>query len=179
MAADMKHAVAVVLFALLSACSQRTAPVAAAEAAEPVAQAVASEDDCTLQTPLVPGIPGSPGHLIPTDRNPNGASELAMHMRKMQQDVGDARDALLRGETPKPLYASHRKLRCAWPTTPEDRNDTFDAMAVAYLAQVRALDEHPTDLRAAHDAVVSGCVACHEQTCQGPIEAIQKLRLPK
>lgn len=32
--------------------------------------------ECTLETPLIPGVPGSPGHLLPSDRNPNGDSEL-------------------------------------------------------------------------------------------------------
>ena len=135
-------------------------------------------EDCTLETPLVPGVPGSPGHLIPSDINPNGASELATLMRSMVADLDASRAAVARGETPAPMWPRHRRIRCAWPTAASDRNATFDGMAMAYLATVQALDAKPKDPKAAHNAVVDACRACHENTCAGPIERIVQLRLP-
>jgi hypothetical protein len=133
-------------------------------------------DDCTLATPLVPGVPGSPGHLIPSERNPNGASELATHMRRMADDLKTARAAIVDGGSALPLWASHRKLRCAWPTALSDRNEAYDAMAQTYLEAVRALDAKPSS-RAAYTGVVAACRACHEQTCDGPIAVIDGLGL--
>ena len=135
-------------------------------------------EDCTLETPLVPGVPGSPGHLIPSDINPNGASELATLMRRMVQDLEASRAAVEKGEVPAPMWSRHRKIRCAWPTAASDRNAAFDGMAMAYLAQLQALDANPKDLKAAHNGVIDACRACHENTCAGPIERILQLRVP-
>jgi len=143
--------------------------------AEPPKPAVV--EDCTLDTPLVPGVPGSPGNLIPSDINPNGASELATLMRRMVKDLEDNRAAIEKGEVPAPLWLRHRRIRCSWPTALSDRNAAFDGMAQAYLAQVKALDAQPKDMRAAHDAVVEACRACHENTCSGPIERIMQLKM--
>jgi hypothetical protein len=156
--------VTVFLLAVLFGCARTTT------ASPPV-------DACTLETPLVPGVPGSPGNLLASEINPNGASELAALMRTMQRDLGLAREAIARGEAPGPMFERHRKMRCAWPTDPAERNATFDGMAQNYLAQVKALDARPADLREAHHRVISACVACHENACTGPIPAIEALRM--
>lgn len=143
------------------------------------------QPECTAETPLVPGIPGSPGHLLPSPRNPNGDSELAALMRRFVEDLTASRAALLSPTTspgalrPRgPLLPVHRRMRCSWPTAPADRTPTFDALAVSYLAQVQALDEAPPEaLRAAHGRVVQACQACHEVSCAGPLEVIEGLKL--
>jgi hypothetical protein len=157
---------------LLSACPKPAAPVPDAGRAV----TALADDDCTLATPLIPGVPGSPGHPIASERNPNGASELASHMRRMADDLRAARAALLDGGSSAPLWAQHRKLRCAWPTDPRDRNEAFDAMAQTYLTAVKALDAAPSS-RPAYAGVVGACRACHEQTCDGPIAVIDGLAL--
>lgn len=167
----MRLVVVVVVASLLCACPRKE-PVEAL-AAPPRLPA----DDCTLETELVPGVPGSPGHLIPSERNPNGASELATHMRTMVEDLRDARAKVLAGAPVPPLEARHRKLRCAWPTSPSDRNAAFDAMARNYLGAVAALDARPQDTRAAFNGVVAACRSCHEATCEGPIAVIEGLAL--
>ncbi|MCA2982042.1 MAG: hypothetical protein INH41_01975 [Myxococcaceae bacterium] len=162
---------------LQSACARKGATGGVEDVGRPVAAAaVAALDDCTLATPLVPGVPGSPGHLLPSERNPNGVSELAAHMRLMADDLGAARAALLDGGAAPPLWARHRKLRCSWPTSPPDRNEAYDAMAQAYLEKVRALDASG-GRREAYAGVVAACRACHEQTCEGPIVVIDALAL--
>ncbi len=151
------------------------AVIAVSSCAKP-APAIA-EDECTLQTRLVPGVPGSPGHLIASEINLNGASELATLMRAMKADLEVARTAIEKGEPVAPMLPRHRKIRCAWPTGLEDRNAVFDASAVNYLQAVRTLDSRPGDPRAAYEAVVGGCLACHANACPGPISLIEKLRL--
>ena len=122
-------------------------------------------------------MPGSPGHLLPSELNPNGASELAALMRTMQANLAEARGAVLEGRPTPPLWPSHRKMRCAWPTDAADRNPQFDALAIAYLAQVKALDARGADGRQAYRAVLAACRACHEVSCPGPIAAIEALAL--
>jgi len=131
-------------------------------------------DDCTLATQLRPGIPGSPGQLIASERNPNGASELAALMRAFVDDWKDARLKLEADGGVSARLPTHRKLRCAWPTDAADRNPTFDGFAVNYLTQVKAFDARPS--RATYEGVLDGCKACHEVSCGGPLEVIEGMR---
>lgn len=128
---------------------------------------------CTFETPLIAGAPGSPGHLLASDINPAGASELAALMRTMVSDWQKTR-AALGAASMAPLHPAHAKMRCAWPTDPSDRTASFDAMAQVYLTQVRAFDDAPTPQR--YDAVISACASCHENTCPGPLEVIEGLK---
>lgn len=131
-------------------------------------------DECTLTTVLEPGVPGSPGHLIASERNPNGASELATLMRTFVDDWKAARVALEADAGVSARLPTHRKLRCAWPTDAADRNPVFDGFAVGYLEKVKAFDARPS--REKYEGVLDGCKACHEVSCGGPLEVIEGLR---
>lgn len=172
----MRSLLPLLLFA--AACSRDaarpspTAPLAAAPGPAPVA--APADDDCNLATPLVPGIPGSPGHLIVSARNPNGDSELAVLMRRFVDDLREVR-TLLEAKQPVPkLFPTHRKMRCAWPTKIDERNEGFDARAQGYLALVRAFDEAPA--QATYNAMINGCIACHAQSCGGPLDFIDGMK---
>lgn len=138
-----------------------------------------TDDSCTGSTPLTPGVPGSPGHLIPSELNPNGASELAVLMRRFLGDLRQAGAAVAEGRPlPSGLSRRHAAMRCAWPTDPSDRGPTFDASAVVYLSVLRSFEASAApERRRAFDAVLDACRACHEARCPGPIEAIEGLRL--
>lgn len=139
-----------------------------------------AEPECTMATPLRPGVPGSPGHLIPSARNPNGASELATLMRQMADDLAAARASMKTGSQVAPLFPTHRRIRCAWPTDMSDHTAAFDGFALQYLQQVKQFDEvgsNATLRRASYQAAVAACRACHEQTCNGPLAVIDKLTL--
>lgn len=163
---SVRAAIALIASGLLAqACSSAAPSVAPTE-----------EETCTLETPLLPGVPGSPGNLIPSEINPNGASELADLMRRMEADLLAARAALETGAPLPALHPTHRRIRCAWPTDLSDRNATFDTMAQLYLRAVKRFDASgAAERREAYDAVVTGCIACHENSCPGPIPAIQRL----
>ena len=150
---------------LLFACP-RSAPIAVDAGPPP--------DECTLATKLVPGIPGSPGRLIASERNPNGASELATLMRTFVDDWKDARVKLEADAGFTARLPTHRKIRCTWPTDAADRNPTFDGYAVGYLEKVKAFDARPS--RETYEGVLDGCKACHEVSCGGPLEVIEGLR---
>lgn len=164
---------------LLLACPSKPAapPTPAPPPATPK-PAPAAEPECTLETPLVPGVPGSPGHLIASDINPNGASELAALMRTMVADWRAVKTSLEADggvERGKAWLPVHRRIRCAWPTDAKDRDATYDGLAVGYLAAVKAFDAAPS--RETYGAVIAGCAACHEVTCGGPLEVIDGLKL--
>lgn len=150
----------------LLACLRPPAPV--------VIDAGPPPDDCTLTTVLVPGVPGSPGHLIASEINPNGASELANLMRTFVADWKDARLKLEADAGVSARLAVHRRIRCSWPTSADDRNPAFDGLAVGYLAKVKAFDAKPS--RENYEGVLDGCKACHEVSCGGPLELIEGMR---
>ncbi|MFO0595787.1 MAG: hypothetical protein U0228_10795 [Myxococcaceae bacterium] len=155
--------------ALLVACTKPSPPPPPPPPPAPVV------DDCTFETKLVPGVPGSPGHLIPSERNPNGASELATLMRRFVDDWRVAKTTLeTDGGVVAPAFPVHRKIRCSWPTDPGDRNAQFDGLAQGYLAAVKKFDAAPS--RETREGVLDGCKACHEVTCGGPLEVIEGLR---
>ena len=106
------------------------------DAAVPAAAAT-DDADCNLSTPLQPGIPGSPGNLIKSPRNPNGDSELAVLMRQFVDDLREVRMLAEAGQPLRKLLPVHRRMRCAWPTKPDERNERFDTLAQGYLAAVR------------------------------------------
>jgi hypothetical protein len=159
----------------LAACAEKPAAEPAGEpAGEPAAAGAAPDGDCNLSTPLVAGVPGSPGHLIVSERNPNGDSELAVLMRRFVDDLRDVRTTMEAGGSPdQPLLDTHRRMRCSWPTKPEERNEAFDARAQAYLAQVRAFDEAPSP--ATYNAIIHGCMSCHAVSCGGPLDFIESM----
>ena len=144
-----------------------------------VPKAAPPEETCTLQTPLVPGVPGSPGHFIASEINPNGASELATLMRRFVADWRGVQGALREHRAlPAVKFApQHAKVRCAWPTEAQDRNEVFDGLAVGYLTAVRTYDVAPS--AQTFNNVVASCRACHEQTCGGPLVVIDSLKVPE
>ncbi len=150
---------------LLFGCTRATAVVI--DAGAPL-------EECTLETVLKEGGPGSPGHLIASERNPNGQSELATLMRTFVDDWKAARVALEADAGVTARLPTHRTLRCAWPTDAADRNPVFDGFAVGYLEKVKAFDAKP--LRETYEGVLDGCKACHEVSCGGPLEVIEGLR---
>ncbi len=162
---------------LLLGCPSKSPPAPAAAPPAPAPKPAApAEDDCTLATALQPGVPGSPGHLIASTRNPNGASELAALMRTMVADWEAVKATLEAdgGAGAAKHLAVHRKLRCAWPTEPSDRDATYDGLAVHYLAAVKAFDAAPS--KETYNGAIAGCAACHEVTCGGPLAVIEGLK---
>lgn len=165
----MTRSLALVTSCLLLAGCQKEKPAAPTPPPAPV-------DDCTFETKLVDGIPGSPGHLIPSERNPNGASELATLMRTFVDNWRATRTALKAdaGVAGVPFFPVHRKIRCSWPTDPGDRNPTFDGYAQGYVTAVKAFDAAPSVKT--YEGVLDACKACHEVSCGGPLEVIEGLR---
>ena len=95
-------------------------------------------------------------------------------MRTFVSDWKDARVKLAAAAGVSARLPVHRKMRCSWPTAADDRNPTFDGLAVNYLAKVKAFDAKPS--RDTYEGVLDGCKACHEVSCGGPLEVIEGLR---
>jgi hypothetical protein len=144
------------------------------ESTKPTTAPSADPDpDCNLDIPLVPGIPGSPGNLIVSPRNPNGDSELSALMRVCVDDLIAAKQALASGQVPRPMRPTHRRMRCSWHSKEDTRNETFDGLARSYLDAVEGFDRGPSQEQ--YNAVVQGCVTCHSVFCGGPLDLIEDL----
>jgi len=130
---------------------------------------------------LEPGIPGSPDNLIPSPINPNGQSELAALMREMEAHMKAVRQAIVDGTALPVVSERQQKIRCTWPTTASDRNAAFDAFALSYDAALKGLYAAPPGeaQRTAYDGVLATCRTCHENSCPGPIMAIDALKFER
>ena len=166
-----------VISLLLVACGEQTAAAKAPADTQqtlPDFAPLPADVEVTLATPLVPGVPGSPGHLIKSSRNPNGDSEPAYLMRLFVDDLRDARAKVDAGEPLPKLYDRHRRMRAAWPSKADQRNERFDTMAVGYLGAVRAFEADATP--ANYNNIIAACIACHSGACGGPIEFIDSMK---
>ena len=181
-----KHCLFTVFAAMLAVgCgktpSNRTPDKKEAPATVPRPTVKTLAETCAISTPLERGVPGSPGHLIASARNPNGDSELASIMRTIQADLTAARPLILKGQAPPELLARHARIQCTWPTENIQRNKKYSDMAEVYLYAIEDMEgaQTPEDRKMAYGRAINACLSCHENTCPGPIGAIRKLRLPE
>ncbi len=113
-----------------------------------------------------------PKKVEPT--NPNGDSELALLMRKMENHWKTAKKAVEEGrpvETP-----DFSSILSAKPTDGSMKMPSFDGFAEAYLAQIETLKETDKGTqKKSYNNIINACIVCHENSCSGPIPRIQKL----
>lgn len=117
--------------------------------------------------------------LAPSDRNPNGASELAVLMRGMEKQA-----EIWKGEIEKmeaalsPVPASFYGLKTAAVTKPSMKNENYNAFADDFIAFSDALvNVSPVERKDAFNSMVNGCMNCHTQMCPGPMVRIKKFLL--
>jgi hypothetical protein len=117
--------------------------------------------------------------MAPSDRNPNGASELAVLMREMEKQA-----EIWNGEIEKkesvlsPVPASFYTLKTAAVTKPAMKNENYDAFADDFINFSEALVKVPAEERTnAYNSMINGCMNCHTQMCPGPMVRIKKFLL--
>lgn len=109
--------------------------------------------------------------------NPNGNSELALLMKKMDEQLRENKQALKDGAMPS-LDFEHAAIKTAESTKEGIMDDTYMAYASAYLNSVEQYKNAPQDsLIDAHNMVITNCISCHKSYCTGPISRIKKLRV--
>lgn len=104
-------------------------------------------------------------------------SELALLMRRMDKLTAEWKKAVESGD-----YSSVEvpdwlnQLHTAEATDPEEITEVFHPMANAWIESVKQFKDAPeAEKPAAFNTLVSNCVNCHQQFCQGPIPRIKKL----
>jgi hypothetical protein len=116
---------------------------------------------------------------MPSSVNPNGDSELALLMREMADWTDSCKAAITSGREVPAAPANLKTLHAAKRTDPNIDEKIFSSMASLYQSRV-------TDFQAATDAnrvqlfnaMVQGCVSCHENFCHGPLVRINKMMIP-
>jgi len=106
-------------------------------------------------------------------------SELALAMEEMYRSNAAFRDALKSGmgidSIPKVFYTIHS----AQATTASDKDPMYHAMADVFIERMEAITRVPAaEQPAAFNEMIDACVSCHQVKCQGPIDRINKLRVP-
>lgn len=114
--------------------------------------------------------------LAPSDRNPNGASELAQLMRTMEKQTESWKTEITENKaTLSPVPDAYKNLKLAKVTEPEMKNENYNAFADDFMAYSNALvAAAPAERKTAFNAMVGGCMACHTQMCPGPVKRINK-----
>lgn len=116
---------------------------------------------------------------MPSTVNPNGDSELALLMREMADWTDSCKSAITSGRVVPVAPADLNTLHSAKRTDPNIDEKVFASMASLYQSRV-------TEFQAATDAnrvqlfnaMVQGCVSCHENFCHGPLVRINKMMIP-
>jgi hypothetical protein len=113
---------------------------------------------------------------MPSSVNPNGDSELALLMREMANWTDSCKAAITSGRTVPSAPANLNTLHTAKRTDPNLDEKVFSSMASLYQSRVTefqaATEENRTEL---FNAMVQGCVSCHENFCHGPLVRINKM----
>ena len=116
---------------------------------------------------------------MPSSVNPNGDSELALLMREMADWTDSCKAAITSGREVPAAPANLKTLHTAKRTDPNIDEKIFSSMASLYQSRV-------TDFQTATDAnrvqlfnaMVQGCISCHENFCHGPLVRINKMMIP-
>lgn len=109
--------------------------------------------------------------------NPNGDSELAILMREMANWTDSCKVAIMENRSVMPAKpAGLSTLHTAKRTDETIDASLFNSMATLYEGQIKAFEGAAVADRAEYfNAMVSGCVGCHQNFCQGPLTRINKM----
>ena len=116
-------------------------------------------------------------HLVVSDVNPNGDSELALLMRALFKDADSFRVLIAHGEgnINKEFVEKIEQSHEAIPTQPEMKPAEFEAFNQLLLNEATEMMESDTVSVEKFNAMVDRCMDCHRSVCPGPTKRIKKL----
>ncbi len=109
--------------------------------------------------------------------NPNGDSELSLVMRYIHFEANKIGRALEEGKEVNldSLKFLSAKLSTSIPTDSNVLDETYYSFAGLLEEHVKKMDTE--EAVPEFNSMVKACVACHKNTCPGPITKIQALRI--
>ncbi len=106
-------------------------------------------------------------------------SELSLAMEEMYRTNEAFREALRSGMGIDSIPAVFYTIHTAEATSASDKDPMYHAMADVFLERMEAVAREPlANQPAAFNEMIDACVSCHQVKCQGPIDRINKLRVP-
>ena len=110
--------------------------------------------------------------------NPNGDSELALVMRNLHFEADKVREKLANNEEADltTLRALTIQLTTAEPTDSNVLDADYYMLSDMILKELNDIPESQ-DQVVEFNSMVSACVTCHRNTCPGPIDKINKLKI--
>ncbi len=121
-----------------------------------------------------------PPNITIISSNPNGSSELALLMKELYMDMRSMRNDVLAGQLVMnpDILGKIKKLPTATPTEEDMKPPAFDAFSNVLLDAASKLEKaESSDQIAAYNLTLDRCLACHDQSCPGPIGKIEKLKI--
>lgn len=104
------------------------------------------------------------------------ASELVALMRQIHADQLVVRNEILQGKIPTEMPTNYAEMHTASATDPSEINLTYHALADVWMADYKAMTEaNSENVKEKFNTLVTSCVNCHRNYCQGPIPKIEKL----
>lgn len=109
--------------------------------------------------------------------NPNGDSELAIVMRNIHFEANKVGRQLESGENVDltKLLELSSLLKTSVPTDSSVLDDAYFAFSNSLESSVKKMNSEDAVIE--FNNMVQTCVACHKNTCPGPIKKIQKLSI--
>ena len=109
--------------------------------------------------------------------NPNGDSELAIAMRNIHFEANIVGRAIESGEEVDltKLRTLSKALSTSVPTDSNVLDEAYYSFAQNLEARVDRMNSEDATME--FNEMVKTCVACHKNTCPGPITKIQKLKI--
>jgi len=99
-------------------------------------------------------------------------------MRKMYDEMKLVKDSLDEGLTVKTdFYEEFKRIQTAHATEPEKIDETYKAMADAFLSNYASFEQTSQNQAEAFNIMLQNCLVCHQQKCPGPVKAINKLKI--
>lgn len=105
-------------------------------------------------------------------------AELALLMRKMYDEMALVKDSIKAGFVVKADFLEEfKRIQTAHASEPEKIDETYQAMAEAFLVNYQLFESSQSEQAAAFNSMLQNCLVCHEHKCPGPVKAIKKLKI--
>ena len=103
-------------------------------------------------------------------------SELTLLMEEIYTKNEQVKTQILNGETPTVFPDEFLKIHTAVMTEQFERDDTFKILADNFVKSQQSIySSTPETIKKNFNTTINLCVACHQNTCTGPIPRIKKL----
>ncbi|PHR71580.1 MAG: hypothetical protein COA67_06075 [Lutibacter sp.] len=103
-------------------------------------------------------------------------SELTLLMEEIYTKNEQVKAQILDGELPSAFPEKFLKIHSAVMTEQFERDETFDILADNFVKSQRSIySSTPETVKKNFNTSINLCVACHQNTCTGPIPRIKKL----